>query len=114
MILKSGKPGPEENLAQSELRGLLENAIEGLPEAFRTVVVLREIEEMNVAETAETLGLSESLVKTRLHRAHAMLRRHLHNQAQGRLTGLYAFHAVRCDRIVKAVFERIEREAPGD
>ena len=114
MILKSGKPGPEENLAQSELRGLLESAIEGLPEAFRTVVVLREIEEMNVAETAETLGLSESLVKTRLHRAHAMLRRHLHTQAQGRLTELYAFHAVRCDRIVKGVFDRIERKASGD
>ena len=91
-------------MAQSELRGLLENAIEGLPEAFRTVVVLREIEEMNVAETAETLGLSESLVKTRLHRAHAMLRRHLHTQAQGRLTELYAFHAVRCDRVVKVCF----------
>ncbi len=109
MILKSGRPDPEENVAQAELRGLLENAIEGLPETFRTVVVLREVEEMNVAETAATLGLSESLVKTRLHRAHAMLRRNLHARARGRFPNLYAFHAVRCDRVVKAVFERIER-----
>jgi RNA polymerase sigma-70 factor, ECF subfamily len=117
MILKSGKPDPEQNVAQSELRGLLENAIEGLPEDFRTVVMLREVEEMNVAETAATLGVSESLVKTRLHRAHAMLRRDLHARAQGRFPNLYAFHAVRCDRVVKAVFERIERSnstpAPG-
>jgi RNA polymerase sigma-70 factor (ECF subfamily) len=111
MIFESGKPDPEEDMAQSELRGLLENAIEGLPETFRTVVVLREIEEMSVAETAATLGLSEALVKTRLHRAHAMLRRELHARARGSLTDLYAFHAVRCDRVVKAVFERIERQA---
>lgn len=113
MILKSGRPDPEEDMAHSELRGLLENAIGGLPEAFRTVVVLREIEEMNVAETAATLGLTESLVKTRLHRAHAMLRRNLQAHARERLTDLYAFHAVRCDRVVKAVFERIEREIPA-
>jgi RNA polymerase sigma-70 factor, ECF subfamily len=111
MVLKSEKPDPEEDVAQLELRGLLENAIEGLPEAFRTVVMLREVEEMNVAETAATLGLSEALVKTRLHRAHAMLRRDLHARARGRLTDLYAFHAVRCDRVVKTVFERIERLA---
>jgi RNA polymerase sigma-70 factor, ECF subfamily len=112
MILKSANPGPEEDVAQAELRSLLENAIEGLPEAFRTVVVLREIEEMNVADTAAILGLSESLVKTRLHRAHALLRKDLHARARGRLTALYGFHAVRCDRVVKLVFERIEREIP--
>jgi len=113
MILKSGNPGPEEDLAQSELRGLLENAIAGLPEAFRTVVVMREIEEMNIADTAAALGLSESLVKTRLHRAHAMLRKDLHSRARGRLTEIYTFHAVRCDRVVKAVFSRIESQSHG-
>lgn len=112
MILKSARSGPEDDVAQMELRNLLESAIEGLPEAFRTIVVLREVEEMNVAETAATLGLSESLVKTRLHRAHAMLRRELHARASGRLTALYAFHAVRCDRVVKAVFDRIESTYP--
>jgi len=75
------------------------------------VVVLREVEEMSVAETAESLGVSDAVVKTRLHRAHAMLRKDLYARAKGRATDLYQFHAVRCDRVVKAVFERIFEKA---
>jgi RNA polymerase sigma-70 factor (ECF subfamily) len=106
-ILKSSIPGPEENTAQSEVRHLLEDAIQALPESYRVVVVLRDIEEMDVADTAETLGVSEGVVKTRLHRAHVMLRRELHSRARGRITDLYAFQAKRCDRVVAAVFARI-------
>jgi len=106
-ILKSSAPGPEANTAQLQARQLLEEAIESLPEAYRAVVVMREVEEMSVAETADTLDVSEAVVKTRLHRAHAMLRKELLARAQGRATDLYQFHAVRCDRVVKAVFERI-------
>lgn len=106
-ILKSSDPSPEANTAQTQARQLLEEAIESLPEAYRTVVVMREVEEMSVADTAETLGVSEGVIKTRLHRAHAMLRKELLQRAQGRATDLYQFHAVRCDRVVKAVFERI-------
>lgn len=113
-ILKSSSPGPEEETAQAELRELLEEAIQALPEDYRTIVVLREVEEMNIAETAESLGVSEAVVKTRLHRAHAMLRRELHSRAEGRLTDLYAFHAIRCDRVVKAVFERIQKKPESD
>jgi len=113
-ILKSSRPSPETDAATSETRQLLESAIEALPEAYRTVVVLREVEDMSVAETASSLGLTEGVVKTRLHRAHAMLRKDLYARAQGRATDLYQFHAVRCDRVVKAVFERIKsREAEG-
>lgn len=109
-MLKSSTPSPEEETAQNQIRHLLEDAIQSLPEAYRMIVVLREVEELDVAETAETLGVTEAVVKTRLHRAHAMLRRELHSRASGPITALYAFHAVRCDRVVKAVFERIRKK----
>ena len=114
-ILKSSAPSPEAETAQLQARQLLETAIDALPEAYRAVVVMREVEELSVAETAETLGVSEAVIKTRLHRAHAMLRKELYSRAQGRATDLYQFHAVRCDRVVKAVFERISamRSAAG-
>jgi RNA polymerase sigma-70 factor (ECF subfamily) len=113
-ILKSSAPTPEAGTAQSEARQLLEDAIERLPENYRTVVVLREVEEMSVAETAQSLGVTDAVVKTRLHRAHAMLRKELYARARGRAADLYQFHAVRCDRVVKAVFERINDKIHGN
>src|ERR1700704_4809123 len=113
-ILKSSAPSPEDGTATAEARGLLEQALDHLPEAYRTVVVLREVEEMSVAETAESLGVSDAVVKTRLHRAHAMLRKDLYSRAKGRATDLYQFHAVRRDRVVKAVFERIREQAQNE
>jgi RNA polymerase sigma-70 factor (ECF subfamily) len=107
-IMKSSAPNPEDSTATSQARELLEQAIERLPEAYRTVVVLREVEEMSVADTATSLGVTEAVVKTRLHRAHAMLRKELYSRAKDRAADLYQFHAVRCDRVVKAVFERIQ------
>lgn len=109
-ILKSSRPDPEVQATQAHVRELLEDAIQALPEPYRIIVVLREVEEMGVVETAESLGVSEAVVKTRLHRAHAMLRRDLHSRARGRIADLYAFHAPRCDRVVKAVFERIQKK----
>lgn len=106
-ILKSPGPSPEDGTAASQARELLESAIERLPETYRTIVVMREVEEMSVADTAASLGVTEAVVKTRLHRAHAMLRKELYARAKGRATDLYQFHAVRCDRVVKNVFERI-------
>jgi RNA polymerase sigma-70 factor (ECF subfamily) len=113
-ILKSSAPNPEDGTAIAEARELLEQAIDHLPEAYRAVVMLREVEEMSVAETAESLGVSDAVVKTRLHRAHAMLRKDLFARAKGRATDLYQFHAVRCDRVVKAVFEKIRQKAAAE
>lgn len=113
-ILKSSALTPEAGTAQAETRQLLEDAIDRLPENYRTVVMLREVEEMSVAETAESLGVTDAVVKTRLHRAHAMLRKDLYSRARGRATDLYQFHAVRCDRVVKAVFERIRNKPQPD
>lgn len=106
-IMKSSDPSPEDGTARAQMRDLLEQAIEHLPETYRTVVVMREVEEMSVAETAEGLGVTDAVVKTRLHRAHAMLRKEIYSRTKGKATELYQFHAVRCDRVVKAVFERI-------
>jgi RNA polymerase sigma-70 factor, ECF subfamily len=111
-ILKSSAPTPENNAAQAEMQRILEEAIDRLPETYRTVVVLREVEEMSVAETAESLGVSDAVVKTRLHRAHAMLRKELYSRARGGAAEIYQFHAVRCDRVVKAVFQRIKERPP--
>ena len=59
--------GPEQQAIQRDLQGVLETAVGALPESFRSVLVLREIEGLSTAETAECLGISEALVKTRLH-----------------------------------------------
>jgi RNA polymerase sigma-70 factor (ECF subfamily) len=113
-ILKSSGPTPEAGAAEAQTRQMLEEAIDRLPENYRNVVVLREVEEMSVAETAESLGVSDAVVKTRLHRAHAMLRRDLYARARVSSADLYLFHAVRCDRVVKAVFERIRQKSQTD
>ncbi|HEX7284959.1 MAG TPA: RNA polymerase sigma factor [Candidatus Angelobacter sp.] len=106
-ILQSPGPSPEDGTARSQMRELLEHAIERLPEAYRTVVVMREVEEMSVAETAAGLSLTEAVVKTRLHRAHAMLRKEIYSRTKGKASELYQFQAPRCDRVVKNVFARI-------
>jgi len=111
--LESSTPDPETQTAQSQARRFLEAAIEALPDDYRTIVVMRDVEEMNVAETAASLDVTEAVVKTRLHRAHAMLRKELYARAQGRLADLYPFLGERCDRIVKTVFERIRTAQSG-
>ena len=98
---------PEQKLMDSELNHLLEDAILALPNDYRTVFVFRDVEEMSTAETAECLELTEENVKVRLHRARALLRRRLNSQFQRRASHSLQFHAVRCDRVVKRVFERL-------
>lgn len=76
-ILTSWREVPAEALERKEVADLIRQAIEGLPEIYRNVVLLRDIEEMDVRETAEALGLTEGAVKVRLHRARAFLQRSL-------------------------------------
>ena len=76
-ILTSWREIPVDALEQKELGAILRNAIEGLPEIYRNIVLLRDIEEMDIRETAASLGISEGAVKVRLHRARAMLQREL-------------------------------------
>jgi RNA polymerase sigma-70 factor, ECF subfamily len=82
-ILTSWSEIPAEALEQKELGNILRNAIEGLPEIYRNVVVLRDIEELDIRESAAVLGISEASVKVRLHRARALLQRNLAPQLKG-------------------------------
>ncbi len=76
-ILTSWREVPSDALEQKELGTLLRQAIEGLPEIYRNIVILRDIEEMDIRETAAVLGISEGAVKVRLHRARGLLQREL-------------------------------------
>ena len=105
---QSNSPTPEANASCSELKSLLEEAILSLPLPYRTVIVLRDVEEMSTAETARVLSLTDTNVKVRLHRAHELLRGELFARAGASSSQAFGFHATRCDRIVRAVFERLE------
>jgi RNA polymerase sigma-70 factor (ECF subfamily) len=82
-ILTSWREVPSEALERKELGELLRKAIDGLPEIYRNVVLLRDIEEMDVRETATALGITEGSVKVRLHRARALLQRDLAPRLEG-------------------------------
>jgi RNA polymerase sigma-70 factor (ECF subfamily) len=102
-VLADGGPNPERQAFIGELRRTLEGGVDALPEAYRSVFVLRDVEGLSTAETAESLGLGEDVVKTRLVRARAQLRRRLSEQIGQGLRDLFPFPASRCDRVVAAV-----------
>jgi RNA polymerase sigma-70 factor (ECF subfamily) len=82
-ILTSWREVPSQALEQKELGAILRQAIEGLPEIYRNIVLLRDIEEMDIRETATALGITEGTVKVRLHRARALLQRNLAPRLKG-------------------------------
>lgn len=104
--IPSPDPDPEQAAASSELRRGLEATIDAMPEAYRLVFMLREVEGLSTAETAEALGLHEDVVKTRLHRARAMLRHALTREGRSP-RDLFPFGFERCDRVVAAVVARL-------
>jgi RNA polymerase sigma-70 factor (ECF subfamily) len=106
--LSPTEAGPEQRAIQRDLQNTLEVAMGALSESFRSVLMLREVEGLSTAETAECLGISESLVKTRLHRARAALRREMENRSRAALSEAFPFHLSRCDRVVATVFARIQ------
>ena len=105
--LTSGEPSPEQRALTGELRRLLEGAVDALTRTSRAAFVLREVEGLSSAEAAECLGVSEDVVKTRLHRARLRLRKELFDRAGLVRRDAFAFHASRCDRVVAAVFARL-------
>ena len=100
---------PEMQAERSQLGRMLQAAVDGLPETYRSVFVLREVEQLSTTETAECLELSEEAVKTRLHRSRALLRRDLESRLGPAISEAYVFLGARCDRIVMRVLERIGR-----
>jgi RNA polymerase sigma-70 factor, ECF subfamily len=100
-------PGPEDNASRSEVSQLLEEAVLGLPEQYRIVVTLRDIEDLSTAETAAALDLTEENVKVRLHRGRAMARNRLLSRVGAAAKDAFPFMGIRCDRVVAAVFARL-------
>ena len=98
---------PVRSAAGRELVGLLERAVSELPDGYREVFMLRQVEGLSVAETAEALALSEETVKTRNFRAHERLRARLDVWFDGSTRELFSFPAPRCNRVVAAVLARV-------
>ena len=90
-----------------ELKAVLESLIDELPDPFRVVFVLREVEGLSTAETAASLSINEDTVKTRLHRARRLLRDQLDRRLGPAATAVYPFHLTRCDRVVAGVMQQI-------
>jgi RNA polymerase sigma-70 factor (ECF subfamily) len=106
--LTSAQPDPEQQAYAGELGRILEAAVDALPETYRAVFMLREIEGLSTSETAAGLDLGEEAVKTRLHRARAMVRRTITDRLGAAGQEAFQFHAVRCDRVVQSVLASIE------
>jgi len=94
---------PDSAALRAEVRRGLERRIDELPAAFRAVFVMREVEDMSVAETAECLGLTPATVRSRLFRARALLREAFARDMDTAVTDVFSFDGPRCDRIVAAV-----------
>lgn len=101
----SDQSNPEKISMNRELREIIEKNIENLPENYRVVFLMREVEKINIAETAEILNISEANVKVRLNRAKEFLRRSL-LQAYAP-EELYSFNLIRCDKVVQNVMNAI-------
>ena len=99
---------PETAAMRSELRALLERRIDELPEQFRTVFMLREVQELSVDETAACLGLPPATVRTRAFRARALLRESLAREIDTATVNAFGFAGERCDRIVEGVLARLQ------
>ena len=101
---------PEQQMYDGELKVVLEKAVDALPQDYKSVFMLREIEGLSTAETAECLEISEENVKTRLHRARTFLQRELYSLIGANSNVAFQFLDDRCDRIVTRVLDRIRQE----
>lgn len=97
---------PEQELMRLQLRKLMERCIDALPDHFRTVFMLREVEGLSPEDVAQALEIPLATVRTRFFRARALLREGLEKQTQGALGEVFAFDGARCDRIVAGVLAR--------
>jgi RNA polymerase sigma-70 factor (ECF subfamily) len=107
-VADSPDTGPENMLLRAQTRRLIERNIDALPEGYRTVFVLREVEDLTVEETAAALDIPAATVRTRLFRAKARLRESLAQQMDVATQDAFGFDGERCDRIVRTVLDRIE------
>ena len=107
----SASPDPERQALSGELRCLLEAAIDALPDGMREVFVLRDVQGASTAEAAEALDVSEDVIKARLSRGRAALRRFLTEESGAPDAEVFQFYRPRCDRVVAAVFAVVSASA---
>lgn len=106
-------PNPEQAMARAQVRELLEHTVEDLPEPFRIVLILRDIEDMSIDETALQLGIKHATVKTRLHRARKLMRESLAEKMAATLPDLFPFAGPRCERVADQVVEMLRQRRGG-
>ena len=105
-----GTASPEADAARAQIRALIEHAVDELPEAFRVVFIMRDIEECSIEETAANLDIRPETVKTRLHRARRLLREALDAKLASTMAEAFPFMGARCSRITEAVLARLVAE----
>jgi len=110
-LMATSDRSPEERTFDSEMRSLLEIAVDSLSDDYRSILMMRDIEGMSTAETADCLNITEENVKVRLFRARAIIRRQLLERVGAASTQAFQFLGARCDRIVNNVLERIKAQA---
>jgi RNA polymerase sigma-70 factor, ECF subfamily len=98
---------PESAAARAEVRRLLERAVDAMPEPFRLVFIMRDINELSIDETAVQLNIRPETVKTRLHRARKLLREDLYETLASVLKDAFPFEGARCARTTTAVLARL-------
>lgn len=107
MSLESNIPSAKQEVLARSLTAVLESAVDRLPEAYRSVFMLREVEGLGAAETAECLDLCEETVNVRLHRARHLIHGHIYAETGAAMSKAFQFLGARCDRMVSTVLERI-------
>ena len=100
---------PERAAYGRELQSAIEQAVDSLPPMYRTIFVMREMNELSVAETADCLGITQENVKTRLHRARTLLQTRLEQTIGSASVHAFSYMGSRCDRMTAAVMERINQ-----
>lgn len=108
-----GSEDPAAGASRAQMRAVIERAIAALPEPFRVVFVMREVEECSAEETASALAIRPETVKTRLHRARRLLRSALHDNLANALNDAFPFLGPRCDRMTEAVLARLPLSNPS-
>jgi RNA polymerase sigma-70 factor (ECF subfamily) len=101
---------PEQQVGSHEIVALVEAAIDRLPDDYRQVLVLRMVDALDTAETAEVLGMGEAAVRQRLHRAREMLEKDIQKRVGSAVSSAFGFLGQRCDRIVAEVMRRCRAE----
>jgi RNA polymerase sigma-70 factor, ECF subfamily len=108
-LVATSDRSPEQRTFDSEMRSLLESAIDSLPIEYRSVLMMRDIEGLSTTETADCLSITEENVKVRLFRARAMIRRQVFERAGAASSEAFHFLGARCDQLVQSVLTRIQR-----